>query len=61
MTAPRLPVLNGGDPGEAEAGPLSPARRAFLRTAAAGAAMASLAGCGSGVEDFFRVHFKELS
>jgi Fe-S-cluster-containing dehydrogenase component len=36
-------------------------RRAFLRTAAAGAALASLSGCtGLSLEDFLRRHFKEL-
>jgi len=36
-----------------------PRRRAFLKTAAAGAAMAALSGCG--VEGFLRKHLKELS
>ncbi len=60
MTPPQLPVLNG-EPEPAEGQVLSPGRRAFLRTAAAGAAMAALSSCGSGVEEFFRKHFKELS
>ena len=39
---------------------VDPERRAFLRTAAAGAALASLAGCGGvTMEEFFRKHFKE--
>ncbi len=41
---------------------VDPERRAFLRTAAAGAALASLAGCGGlTMEEFFRRHFKELT
>ena len=50
-----LPVLPGGE------GPLSPGRRAFLRTAAAGAAVSALASCGVSMEDFLRKHFKQLS
>ncbi len=56
-----LPVLpeGGADPiGDA---PLTPSRRAFLRTAAAGAAIATASGCGVDLGDFFRKHFKELS
>ncbi|HVI95770.1 MAG TPA: 4Fe-4S ferredoxin, partial [Anaeromyxobacter sp.] len=41
--------------------PLDPARRAFLRTAAAGAAVASMSACGVNLDDFLRRHFKELS
>jgi Fe-S-cluster-containing dehydrogenase component len=41
---------------------VDPERRAFLRTAAAGAALASLAGCGGlTMEEFFRAHFRELT
>ena len=51
----RLPVV--GDDG---AGDLpDPARRNFMKTAAAGAALGALTACN--VEDFLRVHFKELS
>ena len=66
MTSPRLPLLRSGEPSprhpeEAAAGEaLSPGRRAFLRTAAAGAAVAALSSCGTGVEEFFQKHFKEL-
>ena len=56
---PELPVDLAPD--RREAG-VDPERRAFLRTAAAGAALASLAGCGGiTMEEFFRSHFKELS
>ena len=41
---------------------VDPERRAFLRTAAAGAALASLAGCGGlATEEFFQKHFWELT
>jgi molybdopterin-containing oxidoreductase family iron-sulfur binding subunit len=46
-----LPILGEG--------PADPSRRNVMRTAAAGAAMAALTGCG--IEDFLRAHFKELS
>jgi molybdopterin-containing oxidoreductase family iron-sulfur binding subunit len=39
--------------------PADPGRRSFMRTAAAGAAVAALSGCG--LEDFFRKSFRELS
>jgi molybdopterin-containing oxidoreductase family iron-sulfur binding subunit len=42
-------------------GDLSASRRAFLRTAAAGAAVAALSGCGGSLEDFLRKRFKELA
>jgi molybdopterin-containing oxidoreductase family iron-sulfur binding subunit len=38
---------------------VDPARRNFMRTAAAGAALAAMSGCN--MDDFFRKHFKELS
>ena len=41
--------------------PVDPARRAFMRTAAAGAAVSALASCGVSMDDFLRKHFKELS
>jgi molybdopterin-containing oxidoreductase family iron-sulfur binding subunit len=65
VTAPsKLPVLAdepdlAPDLREAE---IEPSRRAFLRTAAAGAALAALPGCGGlTLEEFFQKHFKELS
>jgi molybdopterin-containing oxidoreductase family iron-sulfur binding subunit len=39
--------------------PVSPERRSFLRTAAAGVALAGLSGCG--LENLFRKSFRELS
>ena len=52
MSAPTgLKIL--GDDG------VDPARRRFMRTAAAGAAIAAMSGCN--MDDFFRKHFKELS
>ncbi len=36
-----------------------PKRRSFMRTAAAGAALAAMSGCN--MDDFFRRHFNELS
>jgi molybdopterin-containing oxidoreductase family iron-sulfur binding subunit len=39
--------------------PADPMRRNFMRTAAAGAALAAMSGCS--MDDFFRKHFKELS
>jgi molybdopterin-containing oxidoreductase family iron-sulfur binding subunit len=63
-----LPVLSDGPPAAARAGlpvvadePADPARRAFMRTAAAGAAVAALSSCGVEMEDFLRSHFKELT
>ena len=53
-----LPVLQAAGPDEGGA-PLDPRRRAFLRTAAAGAAVAAASGCG--VEGFLRQHLWELS
>jgi len=53
-----LPVLPAAGPDEGGA-PLDPRRRAFLRTAAAGAAVAAASGCG--VEGFLRQHLWELS
>ncbi len=50
MTGKRIPVLQAG---------AAVSRRSFVRTAAAGAAVAALGGCG--LEDFFRRHLKELS
>lgn len=38
---------------------VDPLRRNFMRTAAAGAALAAMSGCN--MDDFFRKHFKELS
>ena len=38
---------------------VDPTRRNFMRTAAAGAAIAAMSGCN--MDDFFRKHFKELS
>ena len=71
MSGPKesLPVLADGADGtrgpvdlaldlEADE-PMSSERRSFLRTAAAGAAMATLSACG--IEDFFRKSFRELS
>jgi Fe-S-cluster-containing dehydrogenase component len=60
-----LPVLPDAPvdlaPDLREAG-VDPERRAFLRTAAAGAALASLAACsGPSMEEFFRKHFRELT
>jgi Fe-S-cluster-containing dehydrogenase component len=56
-----LQVLqDGGDP-LAGNGPIDPARRAFMRTAAAGAAVSALACSGVDIGDFLRGHFKELS
>jgi molybdopterin-containing oxidoreductase family iron-sulfur binding subunit len=60
-----LPILQDAPvdlaPDRAEPG-VDPERRAFMRTAAASAALAALAGCkGLTVEDFFRRHFKELT
>ena len=67
MTTLKLPVREGAEPdprpGEeaAKDASRSPGRRAFLRTAAAGTAMAAMAGCGGeAMEEFFRKHFKEL-
>jgi molybdopterin-containing oxidoreductase family iron-sulfur binding subunit len=56
----RLPVVNDAAPacGATDA-PADPARRAFLRTAAAGAAVAGLSACN--VEDLLRAHYHELS
>ncbi len=55
-----LEVLQeGGDPRAGE-GPVDPARRAFMRTAAAGAAVSALSSCGVDMGDFLRRHFKEL-
>jgi Fe-S-cluster-containing dehydrogenase component len=66
--SPRQPLPVLAESAEADLAPdrhepgLDPERRAFLRTAAAGAALASLAGCqGSSMEDFFRKHFRELT
>ena len=43
-------------------GTVDPERRAFLRTAAAGAALAAIGGCAGGdLEEFFRKSFRELS
>ncbi len=63
--SPHLPVLPEAPldlaPDLKEPG-VDPERRAFLRTAAAGAALASLAGCGGqSMEEFFRKHFRELT
>jgi Fe-S-cluster-containing dehydrogenase component len=61
----RLPVL-ADEPSprdvvaELGEGPVDPARRAFLRTAAAGTAVAALSSCGVELDDFLRKHFKEL-
>ncbi len=57
----QLPVVQDGAADPVGEGPLTPSRRAFLRTAAAGAAVAALSSCGVGMEDFLRKHFKELS
>ncbi|HEX7489614.1 MAG TPA: 4Fe-4S dicluster domain-containing protein [Anaeromyxobacteraceae bacterium] len=61
-----LPVLPTASSGEVDLAPdlrsgepVSPERRAFLRTAAAGAALATLSGCG--LETLFRKSFRELS
>jgi hypothetical protein len=54
MTARKgLEVLqDGGDPlGTA---PLTPSRRAFLRTAAAGVALSALSGCGVDLGELLR-------
>jgi molybdopterin-containing oxidoreductase family iron-sulfur binding subunit len=40
---------------------IDPGRRAFLRTAAAGAAASALASCGVSLDELLRKHFKELS
>jgi molybdopterin-containing oxidoreductase family iron-sulfur binding subunit len=56
MSRKALPVL--ASTGDA---PRDASRRAFLRTAAAGAALAALPGCGADLEEFFRRHFRELS
>jgi len=71
VTAPSLPILDDADgPARVDpaAGlapdrgqPMDPSRRAFLRSAAAGAALAGLSGCGVTMEQFFQKHFKELS
>jgi molybdopterin-containing oxidoreductase family iron-sulfur binding subunit len=53
-----LPVLPERAATQPDA-PLDPGRRAFLRTAAAGAAVAGLSACGT--EDFLRKSFRELS
>jgi len=62
VTRKSLPLIEAGEaaPGAPER-PLDPARRAFLRTAAAGSAVAALSSCGLDMEDFLRKHFKELS
>ena len=49
------------DTGLLPEGPADPARRAFMRTAAAGAAVSALASCGVSMDDVLRSHFKELS
>jgi molybdopterin-containing oxidoreductase family iron-sulfur binding subunit len=41
--------------------PADPGRRGFLRSAAAGAALAALSACDLGLEDLLRKHFRELS
>jgi len=67
----RLPVLGDAatPPGQVDLAPdlrlgeeVDPERRAFMRTAAAGVALAGLSGCASGgaLEDFFRKSFREL-
>jgi molybdopterin-containing oxidoreductase family iron-sulfur binding subunit len=52
----KLPVLaDGGEPGT------DASRRALLKAAAAGTALAGLSGCaGFSMEDFLRKHFREL-
>jgi molybdopterin-containing oxidoreductase family iron-sulfur binding subunit len=52
----KLPILQDGDVAAPDS---AMGRRSFLRTAAAGAAVAGLGACN--VEDFLRSHFKELS
>ncbi len=60
-----LPVLGAASsevdlaPDLRDDAPVSPERRAFLRTAAAGAALATLSGCG--LEALFKKSFRELS
>ena len=59
-----LTVLPDGDdlaPDLRAGGPVDASRRAFMRTAAAGAAVSALASCGVSMDDFLRKHFKELS
>ena len=57
VPAPDGAACGGGcaaGPDPAADAPADPRRRAFLRTAAAGAAVAALGGCG--VEGFLRKH-----
>jgi molybdopterin-containing oxidoreductase family iron-sulfur binding subunit len=57
VSTPTLPVLPSSHDEIEDAG-----RRAFLRAAAAGTALAGLSGCtGLDMDDFLRKHFKELS
>jgi Fe-S-cluster-containing dehydrogenase component len=56
-----LTILQDGAIAPPDDGPADPARRAFMRTAAAGAAVSTLASCGLSMDDFLRSHFKELS
>jgi Fe-S-cluster-containing dehydrogenase component len=54
---PKLPVVTDGEEARHDAG-----RRAFIKAAVAGGALAGLSACaGADMEDFLRKHFRELS
>ena len=62
MAEPKgLNVLQAGGVDPLGDGPQDASRRAFMRTAAAGAAVSALAGCGVDLGDLLPRHFKELS